>query len=167
MSTLTTVCVLILAGFVALVESTCVNCNGKCCGKYRTCTTSCNGYSCDKDSECGDGCCVVGYCTEPCVTEFSKLYIGLITGGSVFLLTTLASCMFTCIRRRYCRKKNKNEDNVIVNLQAPMGMPGNPHPNQPDQMANYHVSTSPMASSAIMNQGYQAQLGKTGRANRW
>ena len=167
MATSTTVCVVILVGFVALVELACINCNGKCCGKYHTCSTSCNGYSCDKDSECGDGCCVVGYCTVPCVTEFSQLYIGLIAGGSVFVLTTLVTCIFTYIRRRCCRRKEKNEDGVVINLQPPMVMPDNPHPNQPHEMATYHVSTSPMASSANINQGYQAKLDQTGRANRW
>jgi hypothetical protein len=89
----------------------------------------------------------------------------------VFVFTTLISCIFTCIRRRCCRRKKKDEDGaedgVVVHLQVPMEMPGNPHPlNQPHEMASYHLPTSPMASSAINNQGYQTKLGKTGRANR-
>lgn len=170
MSTSATVCVVILAGFVSLVESTCNNCKDKCCGKYHVCSTSCNGYSCDDNSECGDGCCVVGYCiVGACVTEFSKLHVGLITGGSVFILTTLVSCLYSYLRRHCCRKKkDKEEETVVVNLQTPMENPGNPHPNQPHEMATHgHVPTSPMAPSAMINQGYQIKLqGKTGQIHR-
>ena len=134
------------------MESSCNNCNDKCCGKSQTCSNSCNFYSCDKDSECGDGCCIIGYCTVPCATDISKLQVGLITGGSVFVFTTLVSCMFSCIRRRYCRKKKDDEDNdMVVNVQTPMGMPANPHPNQPHGVE-------------MTNQGYQARFSKAGQA---
>ena len=154
MWTSATVFVVILACFVTIVESSCGDCKDKCCGKSQTCLTSCQFYSCDKDSECGDGCCILGYCTVPCVTDISKLHVGLIAGGSVFVFTTLASCAFSCIRRRCCRKKKDDEDDdVVVNVQAP-----DPHGNQPPNM--------PMQQRAMANQGYQARLGKAGQAQR-